>query len=389
MSIAGDGAVVIRGGEVMLPEGRLERTDVVVAGGVIESIGPVDTDAGFIIDASGALVLPGIVDLHGDAFERQIMPRGGVSFPLDLALMDTDRQMLANGITTAFHAITYSWEPGLRNGETVAGLLDAIEAGRTSFGCDTRIHLRYETFNLDALTDIAIWLEVGRIDLLAFNDHVPSIARKIAGGGSLARYLERTGLSRRSFVRCVESLLDRKDEVPAAIARLAACASAGSVAMASHDDETAATRRDYHALGCRIAEFPLTVEASEESRRLGDRIVLGAPNVLRRGSHLGAAGISAAAEIACGRGDILCSDYYYPALLQAPFILASDSVLGFPEAWRMVSANPARAAGLDDRGEIGTGKRADLLVVRQPERGPVMVSAAVSAGRPVYRSGLF
>jgi alpha-D-ribose 1-methylphosphonate 5-triphosphate diphosphatase len=158
--------------------------------------------------------------------------------------------------------------------------------------------------------------------------------------------------------------------------------------MASHDDETAEMRRDYHDLGCTIAEFPLTAAAAEESSRLGDMIVLGCPNVLRGDSHLGPNGISAAKEVAEGRGDILCSDYYYPALVQAPFVLADKSIAEFTAAWRLVSTNPARAAGLVDRGEIAVGRRADLVVVDKPEAGSAAVAATIVAGRPVYRSGM-
>ncbi len=373
---------------MLLPDGNLEDADIVIAGTGIASVGDGAGAADTVLQVDGLSILPGIVDLHGDAFERQIMPRPEVFFPLDLALRDTDRQMVANGITTAFHGITWSWEPGLRSREMVIALLDAIEAGRNNFGCDTRFHLRYETSNLEAADEIARWLEAGRIDLLAFNDHLPSVARKIAAGQSLATYMERTGLTREGIAALVDSLNDREHIVAEAVERLAAIARGKRIAMASHDDETAATRRAFHALGCRIAEFPLTIEASQESNRLGDAIVLGAPNIVRGGSHLGQGGVDAAAEIAAGRGDILCSDYYYPALLQAPFALVARSIRTLGEAWRMVSSAPARAAGLADRGEIAPGKRADLVILNSPANRPAEIAAVLSGGTPVYRSGL-
>ena len=379
--------MLIRGGRVLLPDGSLDITDVLVAGGCIDTVGPVTGSADRVIDATGMLVLPGIVDVHGDAFERQIMPRPGVSFPLDLALLDTDRQMLANGITTAYHGVTWSWEPGLRGRAVVVNLLQAIEAGRSGFGCDTRLHLRFESYNLDGIDEAVRWIEAGRIDLLAFNDHMPSLARKIAAGRSIATYVERSGLDQESFLALVGGLRDRAADVPDGIARLAAAARDRGVAMASHDDETASARQRFHALGCRLAEFPLTTEAAVESARLGDAIVLGAPNVVRGGSHLGADGIDAAAEIAAGRGDILCSDYYYPALLQAPFALERKSIRGLEAAWKMVSAAPALAVGLHDRGEIMPGKRADMLIARPPDTFPASVSGVLVAGRIVYQGG--
>ena len=381
-------SVLIKGGRVALPDGSLEEADILVADGYISSVGKAANGADTILDASGKLVLPGIVDLHGDAFERQIMPRAGVSFPLDLALMDTDRQMVANGITTAYHGVTLSWEPGLRSRDVVVGLLGAMEANEHRFGCDTRFHLRFETYALDAVDQVAGWLAEGRIDLLAFNDHMPAIRRRIDSGQILTRYIERTGLSQDEYVTLVESLVDRKNDVAASISRLARIARDAGVPMASHDDETAEMRRDYHELGCTIAEFPLTAAAAEESSRLGDMIVLGCPNVVRGGSHLGPNGISAATEVAEGRGDILCSDYYYPALAQAPFVLADKSITDFTAAWRLVSTNPARAAGLDDRGEVALGQRGDLVIVDKLEAGPATVTATLVAGRPVYRSGM-
>lgn len=123
------------------------------------------------IDASGLLVLPGIIDLHGDAFERQMMSRPGVDFPIDVALVDSDRQAISNGITTIFHATTWSWEPGLRSADNARKLLEAIEQMRPQLAADTRFHLRHETYNLDAEAEIAGWLSEGRIDLFAFNDH--------------------------------------------------------------------------------------------------------------------------------------------------------------------------------------------------------------------------
>ena len=388
MSTVKSADLTIEGGQTALPDGTLVDAAITIADGRIVAIGGSGGRAGTVWNAGGMMVLPGVVDLHGDAFERQIMPRPGVTFPLDMALVDTDRQMTANGITTAYHGVTYSWEPGLRSRDVVVGMLEAMEAGQDRFGCDTRFHMRFETFNLEAVEEVAGWLASGRIDLLAFNNHMPAIGRKITDGLPLGRFVERTGLSQEAYVALAHSLLDREGEVSKWVEHLAAIARDKNIPMASHDDETAEMRRAYHELGCSIAEFPLTPEAADESARLGDMVILGAPNVVRGGSHLGPSGISAATEIAEGRGDILCSDYYYPALVQAPFALVAQGIADFPTAWRMISTNPARAAKLDDRGEIAIGQRADLVILSKPEAGPATVAATLVAGQPVYRSGL-
>jgi alpha-D-ribose 1-methylphosphonate 5-triphosphate diphosphatase len=390
LSGTGARATRIQGGRVALPDGSLEETDVLIEDGHIASVGGSLGGAETVLDARGMLVLPGIVDLHGDAFERQIMPRPGVSFPLDLALMDTDRQMVANGITTAYHGVTLSWEPGLRSRDVVVQLLEAMEANTDRFACDTRFHLRFETYALESVDEIAGWLAGGRVDLLAFNDHMPATLRRMASGETrkLSQHYERAGLTKDEYEALVNRLVERKADVPGAIRKLAGVARKAGVPMASHDDESAGMRREFHDLGCTIAEFPLTADAAEESARLGDMIVLGCPNVVRGGSHLGPQGISAASEIAEGRGDILCSDYYYPALAQAPFILADKSIADFTAAWRLVSTNPARAVGLSDRGEIAPGQRADIVIVDRSGAGPARIAATLVAGTPVHRSGL-
>src|SRR5215470_1827547 len=160
----------IEGGRALV-EGRLEDTSIGLEAGRIAAIGT-NGAAARTIDASGLFVLPGIVDIHGDAFERQMMPRPRVAFPLDIALLESDRQAVANGITTVFHGVTWSWEGGLRGAQNARTILADIERLRPKLGADTRYHLRHETFNLEAEDEIIGWLAGRRIDMLAFNDHM-------------------------------------------------------------------------------------------------------------------------------------------------------------------------------------------------------------------------
>src|ERR1700730_11512842 len=164
----------IDGGRALI-DGRLASASVHVDSGS-GTIRAIDSDEGAEqrIDASGLLVLPGIVDIHGDAFERQMMPRPGVGFPIDVALLESDRQAIANGITTVFHGVTWSWEPGLRGPDNARAILQPREPRERRLAADTRFHLRHETYNLDAEPEITGWLNEGRIDALAFNDHLSS-----------------------------------------------------------------------------------------------------------------------------------------------------------------------------------------------------------------------
>jgi alpha-D-ribose 1-methylphosphonate 5-triphosphate diphosphatase len=373
--------ILIEGGRTLV-SGEIAETSLQVAGSDIASIGSQAGRATLTIDAADLLVLPGIVDIHGDAFERQMMPRPGVDFPLDIALIDSDRQVIANGITTVFHGTTCSWEPGLRSVDNARGLLEAIEALRPQLAADTRFHLRQETYNLDAEDEIKAWLADGRIDLLAFNDHITTAVHNPKKPEKRIRMAERTGLSFEAFDQLVERTISRADQVPASIARLAHAARAASVATLSHDDETPAMRNDFRNLGVTIAEFPINVETAKAAAAAGDFIVFGAPNVVRGGSHTG--WTRASDMIAQGLCSVLASDYYYPAQLLAAFRLVADGILPLPQAWALVSSAPAKAAGLTDRGTLQNGQRADIILVDDTVALRPRVVAVIAAGRLVH-----
>jgi alpha-D-ribose 1-methylphosphonate 5-triphosphate diphosphatase len=371
----------IEGGRTLFGNDIVE-TSLQIEGSKISEIDSSSGRGAFGIDASGLLVLPGIVDLHGDAFERQMMPRPGVDFPIDVALIDSDRQAIANGITTVFHATTWSWEPGLRSAGNARHLLSAIEILKPRLAADTRFHLRQETFNLDAEAEILQWIRDGRIDLLAFNDHMNSIVASLNRPQKRAVMVQRCGISNEEFDRLVERIVARADEVPGSIARLAEAARSASVRMLSHDDESPAMRKAFRAQGVTIAEFPVNEETAREAASSGDFIVFGAPNVVRGGSHTG--WTRAADMIAKGLCSVLASDYYYPAQLLAAFRLVADGVLALPAAWELISAAPARAAGLADRGVLAEGRRADILLVDDEVPLRPRLVAVIAAGRLVH-----
>jgi alpha-D-ribose 1-methylphosphonate 5-triphosphate diphosphatase len=377
--------MLIEGGRVLLGQKtshEITDTSLQIAGRNIVAAGSDHGRSALNIDANGLLVLPGIVDLHGDAFERQMMPRAGVDFPVDVALVDSDRPAISNGITTVYHATTWSWEPGLRSGDNARCLLEAIEAMRPQLAADTRFHLRHETYNLDAETEIADWLSEGRVDLFAFNDHMDSTVASLAKPQKRSRMVERTGLSGDAFDRLVERVVARADDVPASIARLAQAARAANVRMLSHDDDSPEMRKAFRAQGVGIAEFPVNEETAREAAASGDFIVFGAPNVVRGGSHTG--WTKASDMIAKGLCSVLASDYYYPAPLLAAFRLAADGVLPLAEAWQLISSAPARAAGLADRGTLTAGARADILLVDDALPLRPRIVAVIAAGRLVH-----
>lgn len=366
----------ITGGAVLGSDG-LQNSAVRAEGGMIAE----RTDGALHrIDATGLLVLPGIVDLHGDAFERQMQPRPGVDFPIDMALIETEAQLLANGITTAFHGVTLSWEPGLRSAAAFSALIAQLAAHKPRAVCDMRVHLRWEAFNLAAL-DLALGaIAEGQVHLLAFNDHTPGILKKLADPAACAKYSDRAGITVEAFRALAERVGARAGEVPAALARMAEAARVAGIPMASHDDASMRDRAYFRAMGARISDFPMNAEVARAATEAGDWVLMGSPNVVRGGSHMG--WISAASMVEDGLCRILSSDYFYPALLRAGFAFGGRE--GLARAWPLISANPAAAAGLTDRGRIAPGLRADLVLVSDAPTPRVV--ATIAGGRIAHLS---
>ena len=401
-------SVRIEGARAVL-EGEVVETTVLVEGGTIVSVGETGGGADRTLDARGLLLAPAMIDVHGDAFERQLMPRPKVDFPLDAALLEVDRQLAGNGIGTAYHALTLSWEPGLRSverGERVVGALGAL---RGRFGTDQRVQLRWETFATEALELVERALESTPAPSLAFNDHTSMVMRPAgqpvqergfeqAPGYALADDLDdpaflarlagparRAELATDEYADRLAEVWERRPEVPARIAELAARAASLGVPMLSHDDTTLAARRWYRSHGARIAEFPMHESVAREAREAGDGIVFGAPNAARGGSHLGGSP-SAADMVEAGLCDALASDYHYPAMLAAVRRLVEEHRADLAAAWALVSSGPARLMGLDDRGTIAPGLRADLALVDWPEGGAPTAVATMVGGRFAHRS---
>jgi alpha-D-ribose 1-methylphosphonate 5-triphosphate diphosphatase len=231
------------------------------------------------------------------------------------------------------------------------------------------------------------WIREGKVRFLALNDHLPSMTKRLGDDRKLLQYAERAECDLDTFQGRIRSAMQSADAVAGAMRELTQCAREAGLEIASHDDRDSATRRYYHQLGCKVAEFPLTMEAAQVARSLGDAIVFGAPNVVRGGSHTNAP--NATDMIRAGLCDVLASDYYYPAQLAAVMKLAAQGVLPLEQAWDLVSRNPARAAGLRDRGVLDAGMTADAIVVDDSVPEVPRVCAAIVGGRLCYAARHF
>lgn len=396
-------AFVIEGAAVVLPD-RMAQVAVRIENGVITALDGA-RDGARVIDGRGLILAPAMVDIHGDAFERQLMPRPGVMIPTEAALLETDRQLAANGIATAYHALTLSWEPGLRSvaiGREVMNMLAALAPRLT---VENRVQLRWETFCFEALPLIDEALSGRLLPALAFNDHMtmgvlhpacplqtrpfdhdpafPVVDMTSTGfAAKMESRARRSGMDVADFTALMREMWQRRPQVPAMIARAGAKAQAAGAPMLSHDDSQPETRDFYRGHGAKISEFPMNRAVTRAAREAGDWIVFGAPNAARGGSHLGSPG--AADMVAEGLCDILASDYYYPAMLSAVARLQADRIGPLPDLWQLVAANPAAALGLGDRGEIAPGRRADLVLLDWPDGRTPVVRHCIVNGRAAY-----
>lgn len=364
----------------LLPDGRTAAVEIAVEGGLIARI-----DEGAARQPTGLVALPGMVDVHGDAIEHPLMPRPGVAMPVDVALYDTDRRLAVNGITTALHGVTCSWEPGLRSAETIDAILDGLARLEDGLWVDHRLHLRFESHAFDAVDHARRWLAGGRVELVSINRHFPGLLAKIADSGEATPLAKRSGLDIGDYRALMAATSAREAEVEPLVAAVFAAAAEHGVACASHDDRTAEEREAHRAHGAGIVDFPLGLPAAESARAAGETVIMGAPNVLRGGSHTGK-GISATEFVLSGHCTILASDYFYPAMPAAAIRLWREHGLALGAAWDLVSANPASAVGLHDRGTLAVGRRADIVVLDLEPKGGVAprVAGLYVRGRPVF-----
>lgn len=358
----------ICGAKVLTPDGWLEEATFVFEGQHISQVDQGSVPAGAIEqDGSGLMILPGIIDIHGDAFERSICPRPGTTFPLELALPDTDRQVLGSGITTYFYSMTHSYEPGLRSRDMTRRLIDYLLGNPgQSLLCNNRIHIRHEIANVDGLDELKDWMAAGKVHMLSLGDHLPP-----PGQDSSERMLrslrQRLKVEDNEIQAAIDRALSQRECGYEAIDDLMAVARQYSIPTASHDDDSVEKVMTSAERGVSVAEFPTSVELARLAIQQGARVLMGAPNLIRGGSHLGNVGVKEAAQ--AGVLDILCSDYHFPSLYQAPFLLAELELMTFPDAWAAVSQHPAEAASLGtNKGHLMPGYDADFLVVEPQKR---------------------
>lgn len=357
---------------------------VATGDGVITAIGEGPSGIASAEDLAGDLLIPGLVELHTDHLETHVSPRPGVRWDTDAAIQAHDAQIAASGITTVLDAMRVGLEAdGSLTSQDSRDLADAInvaqDAGRLR--AEHRFHLRCEVSDEYAQPGFALFDDLAGVALVSLMDHTPG-QRQFRSLEAYKRYFQRkSGMSDPVFEEFQAERRARaarwSDENRRAVA---AAANARGLVIASHDDATEAHVAEAVRDGVSIAEFPTTREAAQASRAAGMQVLMGGPNLVRGGSHSGNVSAGELADLKAL--DIVSSDYVPFSMLQGAFMLADRDGWTLPAAIATVSANPARAIALADRGTIAPGLRADL--VRVHRAGP----GAVPVVRSVWRCGL-
>jgi alpha-D-ribose 1-methylphosphonate 5-triphosphate diphosphatase len=369
-------------GRLAFANGRIVTGDAVVEGGLIASAGFIqdlvskDRPPAESIDLHGDYLLPGLVELHTDNLERQLQPRPTVRWPADAAMQAHDQQIAAAGITTVCDAVCAGFYGGKRERlefleQTVRAQKTAAAAG--SLKAEHLLHLRCEIADPDVVEIFSPYRDEPGLRVVSFMDHTPGQRQWQDLDRYRAFHRGRTNASEDEFqVMLARRVSDQARYAARHRDALIELTRELDVALASHDDTTAEHVEQAVREGMTIAEFPTTRLAAEKAKGAGMAIVMGAPNVILGGSHSG--NVSAQELAAIDHLDALSSDYVPVSLLHAAFRLTDVAGLDLPAAVAKVSRNPARLIGLDDRGEIGEGRRADLVRVRIVEGTPAVIA---------------
>lgn len=346
----------------------------------------VDIDEGMSAvgeDMEGDYIFPGLIELHTDHLEQHYSPRPGVTWNLTSAIQAHDVQVAASGITTVFDCLRIGSDEdgGFEKGEmrAMSGAI-AKAQNENRLRAEHRIHLRCEVSADNVIEHFDEFDDDHSVGLVSLMDHAPGQRQFVTMDQYTLYYKEKRGLTDTQFEQFVarrKAQSERNsDKHRHALAGI--CHQRG-ISIASHDDATFAHVEESKKFGITVAEFPTTIEAAEASHDAGLGVLMGAPNVVRGKSH---SGNIAARELARSNVlDILSSDYVPFSLVYAPFVLADEvEQITLPKAVAMVSANPARQVGLEDRGRLAKGLRADFSRVRRAE-------GSIPVVRCVWREG--
>ncbi|WP_053374374.1 alpha-D-ribose 1-methylphosphonate 5-triphosphate diphosphatase [Paenibacillus sp. FJAT-27812] len=393
---AGLKPMIVTNGKIVLPDQAVEAAVAVVDGridAILEDEAAVENwmrqfpDPN-VIDAKQHYVLPGLIDIHCDAIEKEIQPRPNTLFPLDMAMLEFERKLPVHGITTMYHSLSLGVGLSLRGDHLLTGMVDHINSYRSKRSIvRNRIHLRFEVSHLAGMPIVERYLNENAIDYLSFMDHSPGQGQ-YREPGSFERYvMKNQGVGVEEVRAIVEDLVKRRQLVNEEhLLQLSSLAVQRGIAIASHDDDSVQKVEESARYGVSVCEFPINLETAKHAAERGLRVCVGAPNVVRGASH--DKNLRAVDAISAGAADIICSDYHPSSMLAAVFKLADEGIAALPAAVRMASLHPAQALGAgSELGSVEIGKAADLIIVDRYEGLP-WVTNTIVGGQVVYTAAV-
>ena len=372
--------------EIVLANARLVLDDTVLEGSLvlrgdsIASFSPGRSSTPGALDMEGDFVIPGVVDVHTDNLERQVQPRSNARWPSRSAMLAHDAQCAAAGVTTVLDALCIG-DLGFDK-ERIKTFQDAVVdldslADTGLLKSEHFLHLRCEVPARDVLDLFDPVADHARVRMISLMDHSPGVGQY--ANLDFYRALRRKDGTPDDYIeRRIEELQEQRHRYREPNRRALLDRVAGrDVAIASHDDRTEEEIAENARDGILISEFPVTMLAAKAARRHGMKVIAGAPNIVRGGSHSG--NVSAAELVRAGAVDAFASDYVPASLVEAAFQCVGEAGISLPDAVALITERPARMAGLPDRGRLAPGLRADVVRVRVHDGMPVV--------RQVWRAG--
>ncbi len=358
-------------GSVLVRDGVIAAIDRGACGGVGE-------------DLDGDILMPGVIDLHTDNLERHFFPRPNIDWDPTSAAVTHDGCCVSVGVTTVYDSLSIGSfnAAASRNHDNVQRLADGLTAARDAgmLKADHKLHWRCETPADDLPDRLETLSNHPMTGLYSVMDHTPgqrqyrNLAKHLAGWRD-------GGMSEEAIEERIAGIRDRQARNAYRNRRMVAeLAQDRATPLASHDDEDPDHIDTAADLGATVAEFPVTLEAAQRARERGMVIVMGGPNLIRGGSYSG--NVRAADLARAGLLDAFASDYVPRSLIECAFALTKPEFgWSLPQAAAVVTAGPARAAGLADRGVVEPGRRADLVRVRLHRELPVVRGVWVAGER--------
>lgn len=372
--------LVVRSKNILIDD-ELRAADVAIKRGKIIKIHDYK-EYSVAVDFGDLKIIPGIVDLHSDAIEKEIEPRHGATFPIELSIIELDKKLAMAGITTMFHAVGF--EENLQKKRSIKNAQLQIEeiynANKHFLSIDNLIHVRFEIGEWEAVGAIIELMDRGMVNLFSIMDHSPGQGQFRSVELFKSYYEKNHGLSSDE----INSMLHRRENKNQnAINKVIEHAKKHNLTILSHDDDSVEKIDKLFSMGIFVSEFPLSLEVARYAKKRGVQTGMGAPNIVRGGSQSG--NISAISLVREGLCGYLCSDYHPASMLQSVYKMNKDANIPLAKGFKMITSTPAKCANLKDRGEIKEGLNADIVVIDDSKVPKVVLT--IKDGETIY-SGL-